>query len=55
MAETVLGLSAQITQPVLHLAAILWLAVWLAAFVIWALNKLLWMIQRFPQEVIAIG
>ena len=55
MAETVLGLSAQITQPVLHLAAILWLAIWIAAFVIWGLNKLLWMIQRFPQEVIAIG
>ena len=55
MAETVLGLSVRFTQPVSYIAAILWLAIWIAAFVIWGLNKLLWMIQRFPQEVIAIG
>lgn len=55
MAEDVFGLTATLLTLILSGISALLLAVWVAAFVIWCANKLIWMIQRFPKEILAIG
>lgn len=55
MGEEVLKISAVSITTILCWISILLLMFWFIAFIVWCLNKLIWMIARFPSEVLAIG
>lgn len=55
MVNTVFSVPIAAVLLKLYIGAGILLLVWVAAFVIWCANKLIWMIQRFPKEVLAIG